>query len=821
MALSGALIVILTMPACSLGGESDEASETASTDTATVSSGAPVVNTSIRTCDLVTPGEVGDALGVEVAALGTSTTEGRCEFSTVERQPLAGVQIDRGQTPESVRARIDASGDVVEQVEPASRPTTWSPARGILTSLHEDAFVQVVLPGSTIPSEERKERALALLERVVARLAVLVPDEDTDLAGRSYVDNLLAKVEDGEWTLGEGLVATLRLLAGELDAADVLRVPDLASFEATGIVAMAREYAAAGTDAAAVAEVERVLGRLLFTPSELDAMARPAPRTAGLPGRDPAPQRTAAGATRSLAGAGQVADDCDDFYGEYDVPDGVGACLLVHTQTTGGVTFRIYEPDLEGFDAGWDDAFVTPAVLLVREVVDETVEQTFLALGSLPDDMRIVLGAAERGRTPMVAAPAEGSCTVTVFTPAQVLSPSAFQQTLAHEFAHCFQTATFPAQQVEYAERRWREEGLAEYLGAVAYPETNAELPQVNILRATEVKTATVLSRAYENVVWFHYLRAALGSDDAILDLVREGPTAGTVEDQQAHLASQPDIEELHHEFVRATTDGSVRDLDGSTYAPATSLSSPKLDVTAGREVSATFRPFGVGRFVFTVPKGMAVNLTIVDGAESSVSARPFASPGEWFPVVSGDEFLAECEEDATFVLLASSASQDTTFRAEISEPEEYDCEECVVGEWRLEVPEPFASATAPFVGLPDVRSRSVEGDVHLSLFDDGSVEVEIERFREVLVFDEHELHSTSAGRASGEWRIEGGQLSAAYPDFSRMETTTRTTGVGFGGTQNVPPVHTLLSRPGPYTCDEERLVYANPDGPIVTYRRR
>ncbi len=68
------------------------------------------------------------------------------------------------------------------------------------------------------------------------------PDAPVDRSDVSFVDNLLAKVEAGEWTLGEGLVATLEAMAGERDATSILLHPELLNYEGTGIVKMAYEY---------------------------------------------------------------------------------------------------------------------------------------------------------------------------------------------------------------------------------------------------------------------------------------------------------------------------------------------------------------------------------------------------------------------------------------------------------------------------------------------------------------------------------------------------------------------------------------------------
>ncbi len=88
-----------------------------------------------------------------------------------------------------------------------------------------------------------------------------------------YVDNLLVKEGAGEWTRGEGLVATLGLFAGEAEAASVLRHPELGDFTGTGLVRLAREYLDDGSDVAVKAEIERLLEYLVVSRERLEAMA--------------------------------------------------------------------------------------------------------------------------------------------------------------------------------------------------------------------------------------------------------------------------------------------------------------------------------------------------------------------------------------------------------------------------------------------------------------------------------------------------------------------------------------------------------------------
>lgn len=97
--------------------------------------------------------------------------------------------------------------------------------------------------------------------------------EPFDRSSISFVDNLLVKVEAGEWTLGQGLVASLRLMVGEIDASSVLRHLELANYEGTGIVAMAYEYLEDGPDADARAEILRLLDLAVFSNERLESMA--------------------------------------------------------------------------------------------------------------------------------------------------------------------------------------------------------------------------------------------------------------------------------------------------------------------------------------------------------------------------------------------------------------------------------------------------------------------------------------------------------------------------------------------------------------------
>ncbi|RPH32846.1 MAG: hypothetical protein EHM90_06595, partial [Chloroflexi bacterium] len=105
----------------------------------------------------------------------------------------------------------------------------------------------------------------------------VIEPEPRDVAPTTWLDNLVAREAAGDWTLGEGLVATLRVFAGELEAEEVLLEPDeLVDDSGATVVSLARAYLDNGPDEAAKAEILRLLGLLFFTPDELEAVAEPA-----------------------------------------------------------------------------------------------------------------------------------------------------------------------------------------------------------------------------------------------------------------------------------------------------------------------------------------------------------------------------------------------------------------------------------------------------------------------------------------------------------------------------------------------------------------
>ncbi len=483
---------------------------------------------------------------------------------------------------------------------------------------------------------------------------------EVDRSAISFVDNLLAKEEAGEWTLGEGLVATLKLFAGEVDVTDVLRHPEVLSKEGTGIVAMAYEYLEDGPDTDAQAEIARLLDLLVFSNEQLEAMAGIVPvadadAEAEAEASSPAVVRVSLPTVQSVTQ--QAVQACQGFFNE-DVygsaGPGVGACLEWRPANVApGLEgkYRVFIPASPLPQGGWtEDHYDLALTALEHSARWYEGEGRRLALaagaeGKMPS-VNLVFAIYRGGGNLAVATPVAGrSCGVVLYQSLQRETANNFEQTIAHELAHCFQTENFPKQndpfKVKYKFRAWREEGLADYLSGVVYPQNNfewASLPDT----ARISKGTTLLDLSYGNFLFFQYLEEQIGIE-GIFHLVTRLPTSGDEKAQEEKLAAYPDMKSLFHEYLEAMIDGVVEDTGGGLVGkPPYKMEYGTKAITGTGEATLDLRPFGVGRIQFTIEECKEADLN-VDRGMAMDSARPTADQ-DWaffptrFPETRGDD---------------------------------------------------------------------------------------------------------------------------------------------------------------------------------------
>lgn len=233
-----------------------------------------------------------------------------------------------------------------------------------------------------------------------------------------YVNNLLVKEEAEEWTRGEGLVATLSLFAGEVEAAQVLLNPELVDFSGTGVIRMAREYLEDGPDAEAKTEIARLLEHLILTREQLEAMAGIGPPT------------VARGLQAISFGTARRADDCQTYFGS-------PAPCMVETHISreldemfGEGKYVLFVPE-EELQTGWTDEHVLWAKTAIKK--------SAIAYEALGEVLKVNMIFTPFGGPHTFADPLfdDGVCFINFNRPMQQEEESTFKQNIAAAMAHC------------------------------------------------------------------------------------------------------------------------------------------------------------------------------------------------------------------------------------------------------------------------------------------------------------------------------------------------------------------------------------------------
>ena len=498
------------------------------------------------------------------------------------------------------------------------------------------------------------------------------PERSCDLSKISLVHNLLAKVDDGEWTLEEGLVATLEVIAGERDEMSILRHPKLLNHEATGIIMMADEYLQDGADGETKADITRLLDLIVFSTERLEAMTGTI---------DPS----------EVAPKGGTIEDCLQFFlgTPYTPPTGVGSCLqeptiFVLDQLYPG-DFRVFGPAPPFPDAGWKQRHFDLTIAALKESVP-----LFKTMGTLTK-ISVVLSATQNGGTLAAAYPKAGRpCGVVLYTSMQSDADEDFKQAVAHEIAHCFQRDTFPGQTaVKLVYTLWREEGLAHYLSNLVYPSNNREWGEppgrsstLEILAEYELAT-TLFQRAYSNFIFFQYLGNRLG-DEGLFDLVRTLPTGlstGPVE-QASSLAAYPNMKNIYQDFAKDMTDQKILDSSTETIPyELTEENRPTTELTGTHLIKRGLDSFGVSRRRLKLGDDKRVDLNYTPDGDVSESARP-NNTRDWFELPS-ELPVPECVKD--IIVVVTSIEPGTGFELEVPEVEEVEAACGIVGTWILD----------------------------------------------------------------------------------------------------------------------------------------
>jgi hypothetical protein len=594
----------------------------------------------VRLCDLVTDADAEELLGphrLTRPAAGdrfqvigstaitdlTRSGEGGCTKLILTEvyvaiQQGAATDFDPGAMLEGVSGEV-VSG-VGEQavwfgaVPVAAGPFAAAHETGILSVRQGDAFFRIVL---SLPDLDPKaqlqaaiELAMTALERLpgggleVTRQIPAPPSVPVDL-----VENLLAKVDGGVWTLGEGLVATLSLLVGAANATEVLDSGQIAGDMTPQLIDLARAFSDDADQGAVRFEVARLLDLLVLTGDEIEAISGPStPTSAGL--------MVSLGSM--LAQSQEEVDYCTEVF-QTPAP-----CLVEHThpelEATWPGKYTLFRPRGE-LNSGWTLTHVD----WVLDAMAESVK-IYESLGVMPET-GVVLGRHDIGGYFYDPA-TRPACQVNFSVKDQSLAKDELETLVAYDMARCLLQRTFPITTIEEnLVGRWWFRALAVQLGGSVYPIYDHEHAHIAELQAVEL-TNGLLSRLFSNWIFFEYLHSEVGPMQ-IMALIGDLPQSF-------------DAFATHwHPFNEKVTDARVADLgkgvNGETYfvpyEPVTPSGAARVEISGVGQHTFDVSSFGVNRFEASVTSGKVACLTYDTNGQITASWRSGQSGkpgGEW-----------------------------------------------------------------------------------------------------------------------------------------------------------------------------------------------
>lgn len=525
------------------------------------------------------------------------------------------------------------------------------------------------LPATTAQPTEIPEGMVRLFNEQGEE--VLVPEPTPEL-----VEDMLARVDAGEISLEEGVIAALRVMVGETSLTELYPDQEVIFESGWGATALAFEAYNASTDEAARAEIARLMDILTPTQERLDRYALPEEEA-----RDATPGRLAVPPRQTVPCASVWPTGFPE-----DVED-PPLCLLYRTLTLGGSTVRIYYPVERRDD---------PAFMAYVDAAAEALQDSHAVYSPLTPlrDVTVIFTLLEdadgtAAQVPGLDATAHGSrpCPISVFPEATTWEINDFKQAIAHELFHCAQF--WRTGDLGYGDSHWLLEGSAEFFSNLVYPANNLEQRYIETFNQRS-PYRSIMDMTYENAVFFQYLGGRFGPEYILGMMDAITPHLHSHSDQLAALAGYRDFPTAFHDFGEAYLRREITDTSGGPWAIVPYVL-PENIYTIGeaREVFMSTAPFTVQRYL----------LLFESGREYDVARTTSGEPGRdtWRPTEPFAGFVEipptlrlTCETDPRRLTLLTSLppSASVTSQSELTlnftraegEMALVDC--CLVGTW-------------------------------------------------------------------------------------------------------------------------------------------
>lgn len=618
--VAACLVVLITSLG---GGGSDDPTPTVPTTTlaaqgspTTTAPAGPEPDSDIPALDchaLLTSDETADALNAWELGYGwltVSDAEACTEYSPDDDRYFVIIQPGSPTDFEPDTRLLEVAGEDVAGVGDAARwfsksesdPETLVGALAVgKNTPHGALHFRIVIGRPDVGEAELQELAVGLANTALPRfpgveveppepVVVTFEEESVDVSDLSYVDNLIAREQAGEWTRGEGLVATLQLLAGSASPEAVLRHGEVLDPDGSGVIAMAQEFIQEESEFNA--EIEGLLDQLVFTRAELDAV----------PLEEDVSSLIASDLLVSASLFAQV-DDCD--------PQAASCPLGSYLPPAEGVPDGKYRLFRYSGDTGWTGAQYQTLV----EAVTESARM-FETLGTMPFTDVILTTKPGKGFWPSID---QGHCAVGVPTGYQADSPGDFKQSIARFLSHCFVHSTLPSvNSAAYMAQRWWFDGLSIYLSGVVYPDNNLEHDTLPAKLAHQELADPIPARSYTNWVVYEYLHADIGVD-GVLGLVGSLPSDAS---GVGTFAGTAGMNAYLHDLGRGLTDANVADLGNSPPLVPYEPVAWDLEISGSTEFTVPVPQLGIRRLHITVPDNQYACATYLQTGSQEVSWR-------------------------------------------------------------------------------------------------------------------------------------------------------------------------------------------------------
>jgi len=529
-------------------------------------------------------------------------------------------------------------------------------------------------------------------------------------------------VKSGKMTEGQVIVATLQVLAGEKATEEVFGDANVVMVESTMLILIARSYLHSNKDPKFKEEIKRLLSKLTTNVRIL----RHPDKTSGLgsSGHDNTSPPNRFSLFSSLIPSAQAASsECRKAWRHGDFRDEVRHCWNRKEEVLHGRVYTVHYPNKWQIGSK-EYRYVEAAAEGMRKAVNKyrtfgrMYDVDFVFVLKQPRDInregQLVISEAGlrmedfqpvtvRDRGTWTPAP---WCVVSSFPNARDFGTTGkkeYQQAVAHELWHCFQTwHLYP----QYFQGRkdgltiawgdvvgWWVEGSAEYYSNLVYPRVNLEHRLTESFDEESLETSILqLAVPYSSFGFFQFLANQPGVGAAgVLRFLKSLPSEGGFKEQADALASFGDMKKTFNQFGRDYLDGKIKDTGGG-FIPFRPQFGDKVQINKPGKYKVSAEQFHLER-----------RQLIFSGWQFKVQTQDEGAPGKDNSKEPPEKIWGHLPESITtgckrtYKLLLTSADesafgQDYKFIIDVksdikTQTRRAKIDKCLVGTWEIQNP--------------------------------------------------------------------------------------------------------------------------------------